>query len=102
MSPRFSAAVVARYEEALIRRCLESVAWCDERILIDMDSSDHTRELVTLFAFSRFETAAKRSEAARYLREGDATVRRLGSLPRLAAALTGDGFRRLWARRSVR
>ena len=292
MSPRFSAVVVARNEEALIRRCLESVAWCDERILIDMDSSDDTRELATLlatkiipqewishmewarnrgielatgdwilvvdadevitatlaerlraqvasargtagiwiprmscwsgrrlphiggfpdhqlrcfrrgaglypdrlhshpeidgrtiflpieedawilherdgqtigdlvrkwdeyadkearaqlrgggappsplamlwaatsafrfrffvakgyrdgvaglvlsvlFAFYRFETEAKRWEGARYPREGDATVQRLGSLPRLAAALTGHGFRRLWARRrSVR
>jgi hypothetical protein len=51
MSPRFSAVVVARNEEALM---------------------------------------------------GDATVRRLGSLPRLTAALTGHGLRRLWARRSVR
>jgi hypothetical protein len=51
MSPRFSAAVVARNEEALM---------------------------------------------------GDATARRLGSFPRLTAALTGHGFRRLWARRSVR
>jgi glycosyltransferase involved in cell wall biosynthesis len=50
MSPRFSAVVVARNEEALIRRCLESVAWCDERILIDMDSSDDTRELATPLA----------------------------------------------------
>lgn len=41
-------------------------------------------------------------EAARYPREDDASVRRLGSLPRLAVALTGHGFRRLWARRSVR
>ena len=29
-------------------------------------------------------------------------VRRPGSLPRLAAALAGHGFRRLWARRSAR
>ena len=67
MSPRFSAVVVARNDEA-----------------------------------PRFEIAAKRWEAARYPRVGDATVRRLGSLPRLAAALTGHGFRRLWAPRSVR
>ena len=31
-----------------------------------------------------------------------AVVVRLGSLPRRAAALTGHGFRRLWARWSVR
>jgi glycosyltransferase involved in cell wall biosynthesis len=58
--------------------------------------------LSVLFAFYRFETEAKRWEAARYPREGDATVRRLGSLPRLTAALTGHGLRRLWARRSMR
>jgi hypothetical protein len=67
MSPRFSAVVIARNEEAY-----------------------------------RFETEAKRWEAARYPRGGDATVRRLGSFPRLAAALTGHGLRRLWVRRSVR
>lgn len=39
----FSAVVVARDEEALIRRCLESLLWCDERILIDMESRDRTR-----------------------------------------------------------
>jgi glycosyltransferase involved in cell wall biosynthesis len=50
MSPRFSAVVVARNEEALIQRCLESVAWCDEQILIDMESSDRTRELATPLA----------------------------------------------------
>jgi hypothetical protein len=38
----------------------------------------------------RFETEAKRWEAARYPRGSDATGRRPGS------------FRRLWARRSVR
>lgn len=40
----FSAVVVARDEEALIRRCLESLRWCDERILVDMESRDRTRE----------------------------------------------------------
>jgi hypothetical protein len=47
MSPRVSVAVVARNEEALVRRCLKSVAWCDERILIDMDNVGRTRELAT-------------------------------------------------------
>lgn len=40
----FSAVVVARDEETLIRRCLESLRWCDERILVDMESRDRTRE----------------------------------------------------------
>ena len=44
MSAAFSAVMVARNEEALIERCLESVAWCDERIVVDMDSADRTRE----------------------------------------------------------
>jgi glycosyltransferase involved in cell wall biosynthesis len=47
MSAAFSAVIVARNEEALIARCLESVAWCDERILVDMESADRTRERAT-------------------------------------------------------
>ena len=34
MSATFSAVVVARNEEALIQRCLGSIAWRDERIVI--------------------------------------------------------------------
>ena len=48
--PSFSAIVVARDEERLIQRCLESVAWCDERILIDMESKDRTRQLAAPLA----------------------------------------------------
>ena len=50
----------------------------------------------------RFEVEAKRWEAAGYRRDADVTVRRLRSLPRLAAALTGHGLGRLWARRTSR
>ena len=50
MSAAFSAVIVARNEEALIARCLESVAWCDERIVVDMDSADRTREHATPLA----------------------------------------------------
>jgi hypothetical protein len=46
--------------------------------------------------------AVARNEAAGYPRDADARVRRLRSLPRLVAALTGHGLRRLLARRSVR
>jgi glycosyltransferase involved in cell wall biosynthesis len=47
MSATFAAVIVARNEEALITRCLESVAWCDERIVVDMESADRTRERAT-------------------------------------------------------
>ena len=40
MTTAFSAVLVARDGEALIRRCLESVAWCDERIVIDMEGAE--------------------------------------------------------------
>jgi len=50
MSAAFSAVIVARNEEALIERCLESVAWCDERIVVDMDSADRTRECAARLA----------------------------------------------------
>ena len=59
MSATFSAVVVARNEEALIRRCLESIAWCDERIVI-------------------FEVEAKVWEARFYRSRWDADVRRKG------------------------
>jgi glycosyltransferase involved in cell wall biosynthesis len=39
----FSAVVVARNEETLIGRCLASLRWCDEVILVDMESGDATR-----------------------------------------------------------
>jgi glycosyltransferase involved in cell wall biosynthesis len=45
-APRFSAIVVARDEEAFIRPCFEHLQWCDERILVDMQSADRTRERV--------------------------------------------------------
>ena len=37
--------VLARNEEKNIAACLESLAWCDETILIDMESDDATVEL---------------------------------------------------------
>jgi glycosyltransferase involved in cell wall biosynthesis len=48
--PRFSAVVVARNEELNIRRCLEHLAWCHERIVVDMASEDRTRELAAPLA----------------------------------------------------
>jgi glycosyltransferase involved in cell wall biosynthesis len=40
----FSAVVLTRNEARSIRRCLEHLAWCDERIVVDMQSEDGTRE----------------------------------------------------------
>jgi hypothetical protein len=134
MSPRFSAVVVARNEEALtigdlVRKWDEyadkearaqlrdggappnplAMLWAAAsafrfRFFLAKGYRDGVAGLVlsVLFAFYRFEIEAKQWEAARYPREGDATVRRIGSLPRLATALTDHGFRRLWARWSVR
>lgn len=42
--PTFSAVVLTLNEEIHIRECLERLAWCDERIVVDMGSEDHTRE----------------------------------------------------------
>jgi len=55
--------------------------------------------LSVLFAFYRFEVEAKTWEAGGYRGEWDAGIRRLGSLPRLVAALVAHGFQRLWRRR---
>ncbi len=40
-----TAIVLARNEERHIRACLESLAFCDERLVIDMQSEDSTAEL---------------------------------------------------------
>lgn len=42
---RIAAIVITKNEEAVIRRCLESVAWADEIILVDSGSSDRTVEI---------------------------------------------------------
>jgi glycosyltransferase involved in cell wall biosynthesis len=40
-----SVIVITRNEEAVIRRCLESVAWADEIVVVDSGSSDRTGEI---------------------------------------------------------
>lgn len=40
-----SAVILARNEEQNIRNCLETVKWCDEIIVVDMESSDRTVEI---------------------------------------------------------
>jgi glycosyltransferase involved in cell wall biosynthesis len=42
---RISAIIITYNEEKNIRRCLESVKWCDEIIVVDSQSSDKTKEI---------------------------------------------------------
>jgi glycosyltransferase involved in cell wall biosynthesis len=43
--PRLSAIVITKNEEAVIRRCLESLAWVDEIVVVDSGSTDRTLEI---------------------------------------------------------
>jgi glycosyltransferase involved in cell wall biosynthesis len=45
MAPKISACVITFNEERNIRRCLESVKWCDEIVVVDSFSTDRTVEL---------------------------------------------------------
>jgi glycosyltransferase involved in cell wall biosynthesis len=40
--PTISAMILARNEERSLRNCLETVRWCDEIVVVDMDSEDGT------------------------------------------------------------
>jgi glycosyltransferase involved in cell wall biosynthesis len=101
MSAAFSAVIVARNEEALIARCLESVTWCDERIVVDMESADRGIELCTgdwILVVDADEVITDKL-AARLSAEVEADSETCGIwLPRLVAALAGHGARRLWSR----
>jgi glycosyltransferase involved in cell wall biosynthesis len=44
-----SAIVITRNEEAQIGRCLESVRWVDEIVIVDSHSSDRTREIARTY-----------------------------------------------------
>ena len=43
--PTVSAVVITKNEDAVIRRCLESLAWADEVIVMDSGSTDRTLEI---------------------------------------------------------
>lgn len=45
--PRLSAVIITRNEEANIAACLDSIGFCDERIVVDSGSSDRTVEIAT-------------------------------------------------------
>ncbi|MBF8301022.1 MAG: glycosyl transferase, family 2, partial [Acidobacteria bacterium] len=44
-APRLSAVVITLNEEGHIRRCLESVAWADEIVVVDACSHDKTVQI---------------------------------------------------------
>jgi glycosyltransferase involved in cell wall biosynthesis len=47
--PKISACVIVFNEERKIRRCLQSLAWCDEIIVMDSFSTDRTVEIAREF-----------------------------------------------------
>jgi len=49
MKNKLSAIIIARNEEKEIRQCLESVAWADEIVLVDSESTDRTVEIARQF-----------------------------------------------------
>ena len=49
MRPRLSAVVVTFNEEERLRACLESVAWADEIVVVDAESTDKTAQIAREF-----------------------------------------------------
>ena len=47
--PPISGVVICFNEEATIARCLESLAFCDERVVVDSNSTDATREIAARY-----------------------------------------------------
>ena len=47
---RLAAVVITHNEEGNIERCLRSLRFCDERIVVDAESTDRTREIAAEFA----------------------------------------------------
>jgi glycosyltransferase involved in cell wall biosynthesis len=52
--PKVSGVVTSFNEEHNIAECLESLSWCDEIIVVDSFSSDHTPEIAQGYANVRF------------------------------------------------
>lgn len=44
-APKFSVLILTRNEEINIFDCLQSVAWCDDIVVLDSDSSDRTADI---------------------------------------------------------
>ena len=46
---KISVFIIAKNEEKNIERCLRSVTWADEIVLVDSESTDRTREIAARF-----------------------------------------------------
>lgn len=71
-----SAVVLAKNEEKHIEACLRSLAWCDERIVIDDKSEDNTREIAkklgaTVYEHSLENDFSKQRNFALEIAKGD-------------------------------
>ncbi len=55
MKQKITACIITKNEEAKIRRCLKSLVWCDEIIVVDSFSSDRTVEIAREFSSRVFE-----------------------------------------------
>jgi len=53
--PTISAVVITKNEEAVVRRCMESLAWADEVIVIDSGSTDRTVDICRELGAKVFE-----------------------------------------------
>ena len=49
MQPKVSACVITLNEEQKVRRCLQSLTWCDEIVVLDSYSTDQTVEICRQF-----------------------------------------------------
>ncbi|HVT55215.1 MAG TPA: glycosyltransferase, partial [Xanthobacteraceae bacterium] len=54
--PRLSLIVIAKNEEASIGRCLRSVAFADEKVVVDNGSTDKTVEIARALGAHVIET----------------------------------------------
>lgn len=50
MKKPVSAVIITKNESASLERCLSSILWCDEIIIVDSQSTDNTREIAERFS----------------------------------------------------
>ena len=63
--PQLSAIIITRNEAANIGGCLDSVAFCDERIVVDCGSSDGTVDIAKAKGAARRVSRMARVRAAK-------------------------------------